>query len=86
MAPRANLSYWRTAGGREVDFILEHEGRLLAVEVKASSNVSYKDTTHLRAFLDEYGLRVHRAIVLHAGSQVIPLADRILAAPWWRVL
>lgn len=86
IAPRANLSYWRTAGGREVDFIVERDGRVLAVEVKASTTVSHKDTTHLTAFMEEYGARVQGALLLHAGPQTVQLSDRILAAPWWKVI
>jgi hypothetical protein len=31
------ISYWRTAGGREVDFVVEIEGRMVAVEVKRAA-------------------------------------------------
>ena len=34
---RAELGYWRTAIGEEVDFVIETGGRLLPVEVKASA-------------------------------------------------
>lgn len=86
LAPRANLAYWRTAGGREVDFIVEHEGRVLAVEVKGSATVSRGDATHLEAFIEAHDQLVHGALVLYAGRQTLPLGDRILAAPWWQVL
>lgn len=33
--PRPEVSYWRTASGAEVDFVLERKKKLLAVEVKA---------------------------------------------------
>ncbi len=86
LAPRARLSYWRTAGGREVDFIVEHEGRMLAIEVKGASSVSTRDTSHLAAFLDENGSAVHGALVLHAGTQSVSYSNRVVAAPWWQVI
>src|SRR5688572_2933490 len=47
---RADVSYWRTASGEEVDFVLEAGGRLLPIEVKASGRPRLADASHLRAF------------------------------------
>ena len=47
---RIELTYWRTHGGVEVDFLV---GSAAAVEVKASSRVSDRDLRGLRALADE---------------------------------
>ena len=52
---RAELGYWRTAIGEEVDFVIETSGRLLPVEIKASARPRLADATHLRTFRAEYG-------------------------------
>lgn len=39
MTPSARLYFWRTIAGPEVDFILEHERRLLAIEVKLTNTL-----------------------------------------------
>lgn len=83
---RPEVLYWRTAGGQEVDFVLEHDGELVAVEVKASARPSHRDTAGLRAFREEYGKRVRGALLLHAGSETSWIAEGVLATPWWRVL
>jgi uncharacterized protein len=83
---RPSVLYWRTAGGEEVDFVLERRGRLLAVEVKASPRPTHRDARHLRSFLDEYGKTAHGALLLHTGSTVEWLSEGVLSAPWWRVL
>jgi predicted AAA+ superfamily ATPase len=44
------LHYWRNRAGHEVDFILEEAGKLVALEIKASSQVTSSDTTGIRAF------------------------------------
>ena len=83
---RPSVLYWRTAGGEEVDFVLERRGRLLAVEVKATPRPTHRDARHLRALLDEYGDTAHGALLLHAGNTTEWLSERVLSVPWWRVL
>ncbi len=48
------ISYWRTAYGHEVDFILYGEKGLIAFEIKRAGKVRPADLTGLRAFLDDY--------------------------------
>lgn len=84
--PRPDVSYWRTASGAEVDFVIERRQELLAVEVKATTTPTPRDATNLRRFRDEYGDQVRGGLVLHGGDRAYWLADRILAAPWWMVL
>jgi uncharacterized protein len=84
--PRPEVSYWRTANGAEVDFVAEWRGKLLAVEVKASAAPTPRDVMHLKTFCSEYGSDVRGCLVLHGGDDTYWLGDKILAAPWWRVL
>lgn len=83
---RAEIGYWRTASGEEVDFVIEAGGRLLPIEVKAAARPRLADCAHLRSFRREYGKRARAGLLLHAGSTVEWLAPDVLAAPWWRVL
>ena len=82
---RAEIGYWRTATGEEVDFIIESDGRLLPIEVKASPRPRLQDAAHLRSFRAEYGKKARAGLLLHTGSTVEWLAPDVLAAPWWRV-
>ena len=79
------VMYWRTASGREVDFVVEWDGRLLPVEVKTTDRPRTDDADALRAFREEYGKRVRAGLLLHTGEAVSWLADGVLAAPWWSV-
>ena len=83
---RAELGYWRTAIGEEVDFVVEADRRLLPIEVKAGARPRLSDAAHLRTFRAEYGSRARAALLLHTGSTLEWLAPDVLAAPWWRVL
>lgn len=84
--PRPEISFWRTASGSEVDFIIERRKELLAVEVKAGSSVSTRELAHLRRFREEHGNAVRGALVLHGGERAHWVADDVLAVPWWQVL
>ena len=44
------LHYWRDRAGHEVDFILEQNGKLVAIEIKSSSQVSLSDTAGIQSF------------------------------------
>ena len=83
---RAELLYWRTATGEEVDIVIEAGGRLLPVEVKTTSRPRLRDAANLRSFRAEYGETARAGLLLHAGETVDWIAPGVLAAPWWRVL
>jgi hypothetical protein len=82
----AEIGYWRTASGEEVDLVIEVGGRLLPIEVKASSRPRLAEAAHLRSFRAEYGKKARAGLLLHTGSALEWLAPDVLAAPWWRVL
>ena len=83
---RADVFYWRTAIGEEVDLVIEAGGRLLPVEIKANGRPRLTDAKHLRTFRAEYGKKARPGLLLHAGSTLEWLAADVLAVPWWRVL
>ena len=83
---RAEVCYWRTAIGEEVDFVIEAGGRLLPIEVKATGRPRLGDAAHLRTFRAEYGRKARAGLLLHTGNTLEWLAPDVLAAPWWRVL
>ena len=83
---RAEIGYWRTATGEEVDFVIETGGKLLPIEIKASARPRIADAKHLRSFRAEYGKKARAGLLLHTGSTLEWLAPDVLAAPWWKVL
>ena len=82
----AELSYWRTAIGEEVDFVIETGGKLLPIEVQSTTRPRLSDTAHLRTFRSEYGRKARAGLLLHTGATLEWLAPDVLAVPWWRVL
>jgi predicted AAA+ superfamily ATPase len=83
---RAEVFYWRTAIGEEIDFVIETSGRLMPIEVKATARPRVDDARHLKVFRNEYGNMCRPGLLLHAGDRVEWLSPKILACPWWKVL
>jgi len=81
-----SLSFWRSASGFEVDFIL---GGHTAVEVKAKANVTVQELKSLRALREEGELKNYVCVGLHdrprrvEGVDVLPYRD-FLEALWAR--
>lgn len=74
---------WRDRSGREVDFVLEKDGLLVAIEVKSARRAMAADAYDIVAFRKGLGDGRHfrRGVVLH-GGEARPLGDRLHALPW----
>jgi len=81
MTPPARLYFWRTQGGVEVDFVVEHGRRVLALEVKRTSSPGYGDVEGLRRFLADHS-QASAGVLLHSGREIRRLDERIVAVPW----
>ena len=81
MTPKARLYYWRTTSGQEVDFVVEHGRRVIAVEAKMAARVHDRDAEGLRYFI-----RLHPktsvGIVAYCGKEIVRLDRAIFAIPW----
>ncbi len=82
----AELFYWRTTLGEEIDLVIEAGEQLIPIEVKTSSRPRLADTRHLRTFRSEYGDQARAGLLLHCGKTLQWIAPDVLAVPWWRVL
>lgn len=85
-AAAAEITYWRTAGGEEVDFVLEVGEALIPIEVKTTTRPRVADARHIVTFRREYGTRVRAGLLLHAGTTLDWILPDVLAAPWWAVV
>lgn len=81
LAPR--LFHVRDANGRhEVDIVAElADGRVIGIEVKASSAPGPADARHLRWFREAAGKRFTCGVVMHTGPRAFRLGDNLLALP-----
>ncbi len=77
------LSYFRTKTGVEVDFILEHQGRLTPIEVKWTDRPDISDARHLLGFLDDHKKVAKEGLLICRCQRPLQLAPNIRALPWW---
>ena len=82
LTSRVFLHHYRDQTGREVDLVMElASGEVVGIEVKASATPRLRDAAGLRFLRDRLGDRFKLGVVLHLGSETIPLGERISAVP-----
>lgn len=82
-AAEAHVRHLRTYDGRrEIDFIVETDAhRVVALEVKASADVTDKDVAHLLWLRDELGSDVCDLVLVNTGTHAYRRADGIAVVP-----
>jgi len=76
------LHHFRTAGGREVDIVLEVRGGAVAgVECKLAASVGERDFSSLINLRERLGDRFRAGAVVHTGADTLPFGDRLWAVP-----
>jgi len=76
------LMHYRTAKGVEIDFVLEAgDGRVAAIEVKASRTVEAADFRRFDRLRETLGSRFVRGVVFYTGDRALPFGDRLEAWP-----
>jgi len=79
---RAHLSHFRTADSRrEVDFVIEREDQVLAVEVKLSPLVNDTDVRHLNWLGERLGPRLADKLVITTGRDAYRRVDGVAVVP-----
>jgi hypothetical protein len=77
------LYHWRTAAGAELDLLLELDGKLYPIEIKAKTTITGHDLSGMRAFRQTYkDAAVMAGIVLYAGKECYLLDQHTIAVPW----
>lgn len=80
---KAELYYYGTSDGKEIDFVLEKpDGRVLAIEVKKSEKVSSDDFKMIRQFALIAEDDFIGGIVLYAGHDIAPFGNNLWAVPF----
>lgn len=81
---RADMFYWRTKGGAEVDLVLQYNGALYPIEIKCKATIAGTDLSGLRAFREAYGekMNVKTAVIVYAGADCIWVDKDTIAIPW----
>ncbi|HLP61977.1 MAG TPA: ATP-binding protein [Candidatus Deferrimicrobium sp.] len=80
---KAGLYYWRDYNGREVDWVVEYQGRWLPIEVKWTDMVKNTATKHIEYFLDNFSTKALNGCIIFTGSIPTRITDRITAFPYF---
>jgi hypothetical protein len=76
------IHHFRTAAGREVDWVLEDAaGNIVGIEVKSAVSLSVEDFRGLRELSQTAGPKFQCGILLHRGDKVVPFGENCFAVP-----
>jgi predicted AAA+ superfamily ATPase len=75
------IHFWRTSTGEEVDFLIEHRGRVVPIEAKATSTPTPSHAKAICLLQAEFGERMVAGYVVHGGTRTLPLAEGVTAIP-----
>ena len=79
-APR--VCFWRTRAGTEVDFVVEADGKLVPIEVKASATPRPAMARPIRTLQRDVGEAAAPGYVVHPGDVRLPLGQGARALPF----
>ena len=83
LSPAPRMHHWRSAGGAEVDLLLERDGCFFPIEIKGRTKVSRADARGITAFRAAYPkLEVAPGLVISLGERVEWLSDNDASLPW----
>jgi predicted AAA+ superfamily ATPase len=78
----ARVMHYRTSKGVEIDFVLEAaDGRVAAVEVKATATVEAADFRRFDRLRETLGSRFVRGVVFYTGERVLSFGSDVEAWP-----
>ena len=65
-----------------MDFLVEHGGKLVPIEVKLSSTARPLMANEIRTFQGELGKKAAAGYVVYPGDTRLPLATKVTALPF----
>jgi predicted AAA+ superfamily ATPase len=77
------IYHWRCHGGAEIDMLLERDGILYPIEIKAKSNPDKDDTKGISAFRRIYPkLNIAAGLVICPCEKFMKISENDYAIPW----
>jgi predicted AAA+ superfamily ATPase len=75
------IYFWRTAGGEEVDFVIEEGAELIPVEARRTATPTRRDAAGVERFQALFGQRAPRGLVVCLARERHPLTRTVEAVP-----
>ncbi|RBQ31090.1 ATPase [Arcobacter sp. FW59] len=77
----SEIYHYRTNDKKEIDFIIEVENQILAIEVKQSSSIKKDDFKHIIDFQNRIDKKC-LGVIFYNGEMVIELSEDLVAIPF----
>lgn len=69
---KVDIYFYRTTDGKEVDFVIDNGSDIVAIEVKSAKVVKLEDFKNISYFVEEFGTKVKKGVVLYSGDKILP--------------
>ena len=79
------MTFYRTRSGMEIDFILESDDKILAIEVKSRETASSSDFTSLVRLAESAGRAWKGGLVVYRGNKILQFGNDLWAVPSCRL-
>lgn len=76
-----SVYFWRTATGTEVDILIEEQGILHPIEVKATATPRPAMASGISSLYKDLGRQAGKGYMIHMGDVRLPLAPNVEAVP-----
>jgi len=81
MARPAELNFYRTHGGLEVDLIVSTSAGIWGIEIKTARKLTTSDTTPLRRLAETFKAQWRGGLVVYQGQTLEKIANQLWAVP-----
>lgn len=82
MSPSPTIHHYRSAGGVEVDFVIERSnGDCIAIELKATQSLGERHFRGLKDLQQALPDQIRCGVVLYGGEQMLRFGERLWALP-----
>ncbi|MBN1758312.1 MAG: ATP-binding protein [Chitinispirillaceae bacterium] len=80
------LYHFRTYSGAEVDCVIEHNGRIFLIEIKATAQPGKKHTSGFRSFREYFPQEtIAGELIICSVPEPLQLSETCFAVPWWEL-
>ncbi len=76
------IYFWRTSAGAEVDILVDDQGTLIPVEVKATATPKPQMASGVRSIQKDLKKQITNGYVIHIGDMQLPLGEQVTALPF----
>ena len=76
------MHFWRTSTGSEVDVLVEHEGKVIPIEIKLTATPTPEAAEGIRKLRQDLGEQVGPGFIVHPGEVELPLGEGAMALPF----